>query len=133
MAHEPVPPLSARLRTLRDGYLSDLPAKVEALYAAWQAALKGDNQSADRLRALIHGLSGSGAVFGYREISRRAAAIERELEALLDAKKVSGPDLLSLAPAIEALGETCRYYASARRTAEATSATPSDSRRPSSA
>jgi HPt (histidine-containing phosphotransfer) domain-containing protein len=133
MAHEPAQTLSAALRALRDGYRTELPAKIRALDAAWAAALAGEEQSAEKLRALIHNLSGSGAVFGFVEISRRAAAIERDLDALLDRGATSAAELLPLAPAIEALADTCLRYASARLTAEATSATASESIRPSSA
>jgi HPt (histidine-containing phosphotransfer) domain-containing protein len=67
----------AQLEALRQSYRAELPAKlgligvaVEALHAGWERA---------RLQALydhIHKLTGSAAIYGFRDISRAAGDLE---------------------------------------------------------
>ncbi|GIW05390.1 MAG: hypothetical protein KatS3mg060_0195 [Dehalococcoidia bacterium] len=130
---DPDDSLARQLRALRDSYLAELPDRLEALAVAWSTALEGERGAVARLRQLVHGLAGSGAVFGCREISTAAAAVERRLDELLDAGSTSAADLLPLAPQLDQLASIGWRYASNRSTAEQTSATSSDSSRPSSA
>lgn len=71
---------SKTLRDVRIRYLRQLPARVQRLEDGWRA-LDGESCStvAERLYNELHGLKGSGATFGFPEISE----IARELEEML--------------------------------------------------
>ena len=67
----------AQLEALRQAYRAELPAKlgliggaVEALHAGWERA------QLQALYDLIHKLTGSAAIYGFRDISRAAGALE---------------------------------------------------------
>jgi diguanylate cyclase (GGDEF)-like protein len=72
------PDVAEQLRLLREGYAKQLPAKLAQLE---QALRKRQDEDALRaLRFLAHGLAGSGATFGYPDVS----AVARRLEAMVD-------------------------------------------------
>jgi len=67
----------AQLEALRQAYRAELPAKlgliggaVEALHAGWERA------QLQALYDLIHKLTGSAAIYGFRDISRAAGDLE---------------------------------------------------------
>lgn len=135
MASSPDPreTLLARLNALRAGYLADLPAKLAAIEAAWTAARTGGRDELLALRALAHNLAGSGAVFGYRDLSIAAAAVEAQLDHLLAARPRAAVDVRPVAPRVTALLEIGRRYASTRASAADTTSTGIDPSAPASA
>lgn len=130
---DPAETLVARLNALREGYLADLPAKLAAIEAAWSAARTGGRAALIEAQALAHTLAGSGAVFGYRDLSSAAAAVEAELDRLLAARHLAPADLQPVASRVEALLEIGRRYASTRASAADTASTEIDPSAPSSA
>src|ERR1700722_10304594 len=73
-----------RLAALRQGYAEGLPAKVKQVENAW-AALRANwtPHSLDSLYRQAHAMSGSGATFGFPELSHAAHDLEVFLQSLL--------------------------------------------------
>ncbi len=66
--------LEARLAEIKQAYQAELPNKVSDLKAVWNG-VEAEHWGADRLQELhrlIHGLTGSGATFGFEHLSFRA-------------------------------------------------------------
>lgn len=72
------------LERLRRDYLAHLPGKAAAISADWTRALSGEREAFDRLATEVHHLCGTGATFGFPEVS----AVAGEIEALL----IDGPE-----------------------------------------
>lgn len=130
---KPSETLAAQLNALRAGYLAELPAKAATVEATWLAARHGNAAEAAQLRSLVHNLAGSGAVFGCREVSIAAAALERELDCVLERGALTAGELAPLEPLVAAVVAACHRAANRRVTAEETASTSSDSSRPSPA
>lgn len=80
--------LEAKLAEIKLAYRSELSGKAEKLKLLWQA-VQAEAWNADRLQEmhrLVHNLAGSGATFGFEEISTQAHALEIELKAFLQGK-----------------------------------------------
>lgn len=80
--------LESKLAEIKQAYQSELPAKATDLKAVWKGIV-GESWGADRLQELYrlaHSLAGSGATFGFEDISLRARALELELRDLLHDK-----------------------------------------------
>jgi diguanylate cyclase (GGDEF)-like protein len=76
--------LEAKLAEIKQAYQAELPSKTYDLKAVWKDIQGG--WGADRmqeLHRLAHSLAGSGATFGFQNLSTRARALEIELKALL--------------------------------------------------
>jgi len=72
--------LQERLQKLQQEYTRKLPARIDGMEEAWRGVLEeGEPLALASLLHDAHGLNGSGAVYGYQNIS----AIARELEQLL--------------------------------------------------
>jgi len=95
--------LDRQLAALRASYAERLPARVAAL-ATTAADLAGrwDATEALELQRHLHNLAGSGASYGFPEISRAARAAEETCAAALAAG--AAPSLDGLRDAIAALG-----------------------------
>jgi diguanylate cyclase (GGDEF)-like protein len=80
------------MRELRVWYRSRLPARIAALETAKTALNRQDPDAVDSLRRIAHQLRGSGATYGFPEISESARALEAAAEG-----EILGPvkDLLS--------------------------------------
>lgn len=111
------PALQEQLRLLSAGYAEKLPGKLVQILALWRAvrdddALLWPPETLSNLHRLVHSLAGSGATFGFAEVSRHARRAEvvlkplavrgtapdatqrREIEAaLLDLERVAGEPL----------------------------------------
>lgn len=77
--------LQAKLAEIKKAYQAELPSKASDLKLAWND-MREENWAADRLQELhrlVHSLSGSGATFGFIELSACARKLEIELKALL--------------------------------------------------
>ncbi len=72
--------LQLRLQALQRQYAQELPDKIRQLEKTWQRFVEqGDQQALDSLLHDTHNLTGSGAIYGYHQIS----SVARELEQLL--------------------------------------------------
>lgn len=75
----------AELQRLKDAFARSLPARTREVEALWTAL--GGNPTAAAIRALeraLHSLAGSGATFGFPEVSRCAKSLENALRPLVD-------------------------------------------------
>jgi HPt (histidine-containing phosphotransfer) domain-containing protein len=96
------PDIHAQLRALQQDYAVRLPAKAAEISTRF-AALR-DQWSADdaaELRRLVHNLAGSGASYGFPEVSAGARQVERALDAAL-------ADAPATAAQLEAVGDSLR-------------------------
>ncbi len=73
-----------RLRALYEDYAEKLPAKIAELCTCWDE-LSADWQleSLSSFHRLAHTLAGSGATFGFEQVSHSARALEQTLKALV--------------------------------------------------
>lgn len=103
--------LLAQLQLLRDNYVRDLPGKIgqireglNALRSSW------NNESLRTLHRHTHSLTGSGATFGFAEVSAAARALEHVLKNLVEADAgPEHPDVEKIEPllcALEAADQT---------------------------
>lgn len=89
---DPKPDFQAQLRALQEAFAKELPKRLGALEAAWLAP----GEAAARLEALrhnAHSLAGSGGTFGFPELGQAARALERRVQALLQAHTPLDPEL----------------------------------------
>lgn len=91
--------IDAALAALAARYRSRLPARLEALEAAVEAALADDASEAEWFEAtnLAHRLRGSAATHGLAELGLAAAALETALEAAAQAAAPAPTDGLHAA------------------------------------
>jgi len=68
------------MRELRAWYRSRLPARISALEEAKTALSRRDPDAVESLRRIAHVLRGSGATYGFPEISESARALEEAAE-----------------------------------------------------
>ncbi len=69
--------LSQQLEAMQLAYAQKLPDKIAAIKADWQQLrLQPAEQTLDELNRKVHGLIGSGATFGFAEVSKAAQALE---------------------------------------------------------
>lgn len=61
---------------LRKQYLDSLPARLDSLKALVKSLRDGDQAAEDKIRMIAHSLYGSGATFGYPEISAASKKVE---------------------------------------------------------
>ncbi|MCX6581795.1 MAG: response regulator [Candidatus Aminicenantes bacterium] len=80
--------MGQQMQEIREDYASQLPDKIEEMEKLWTAIQKSKDNSRRlvQLRGLAHKLTGSGATFGFAEITRDA----QQLELLLDMIIVEG-------------------------------------------
>ncbi|HWP94239.1 MAG TPA: diguanylate cyclase [Gammaproteobacteria bacterium] len=77
--------VTRELELLRASYAQRLPERVSELRTLWSDALEHPSPQALRqLRQLLHGLAGSGASFGFPEVSDAARRAEQELDRCLE-------------------------------------------------
>ncbi|MDH4100140.1 MAG: Hpt domain-containing protein [Nitrospirota bacterium] len=76
-----------RIDALRRAYARQLPERVEAMETLW-AGQKGSNRTKAGLSELArqaHGLAGSGATYGFADVSQAARELELRIEAMVEA------------------------------------------------
>lgn len=71
-----------QLQLLQDEFARQLPGKVEQLETSWNGILAGNLALLPELHRLVHSLSGSGATFGFSDLSRASISLEQVLQAL---------------------------------------------------
>jgi HPt (histidine-containing phosphotransfer) domain-containing protein len=96
------PDLERQLAALRKGYASRLPGRAEALAAnAADLIQRWDPVAAQDLQRHLHNLAGSGASYGFPDVSLAARAAEEACTAALGAG--ADPPLAALLEALEGL------------------------------
>ncbi|MBI5040088.1 MAG: Hpt domain-containing protein [Gammaproteobacteria bacterium] len=77
--------LEAKLAVIKRAYVAELPARAASLQAAWDRVQAEDWALAplQELHRLAHTLAGSGATFGFADVSACARALEIPVKALL--------------------------------------------------
>lgn len=119
---EPPPmPAGGDFGRLREDYARAFPHRWRRLHEAWSRARAGDEGALETACGILHQLAGSGATFGFPEVSRIAgearrmldrprrgaggpvaAAIDRALEALRDAAAAADAPMREDEPAVRA-------------------------------
>lgn len=80
----------AQLAALRKRYAADLPAKIQQIRTGFEALNKQwDRESVSTLHRQAHSLTGSGATFGYAEVSQAARNLEQRLKALMETENLT--------------------------------------------
>lgn len=85
----------AAIKALSADYLAGLPARLDAIEEAWRAVAAGAG-GADALQNLhrsVHGITGSGRMFGLPQVSDAARVVETDLKALLDTPESARAEL----------------------------------------
>lgn len=68
--------MGSELDELREWYTQHLRARLDALLAAQEAFRAGDATSADSIRRIAHTVKGSGATYGFPEVTAAAATVD---------------------------------------------------------
>jgi diguanylate cyclase (GGDEF)-like protein len=75
--------MATELDELREWYTQHLVARLDALLAAKEAFLAGDVTAADSIRRIAHTVKGSGATYGFPEVTAAAATVDHAPDELL--------------------------------------------------
>ena len=96
--------IHAQLQALQQDYAARLPGKAAEI-AARLAALRERwcPEDATELRRLVHNLAGSGASYGFPEVSTGARRVEHALDAALAASPAASAQLDAVDAAVDAL------------------------------
>ena len=96
-----------QLRALQQDYAARLPGKAAEITTRF-AALRDHWSPVDaaELRRLVHNLAGSGASYGFPDVSAGARQLERALDAALAATSATATDLDAVGDALRALVAT---------------------------
>jgi len=96
--------LEAKLAVIKRDYIAEIPARATSLRSAWILTQSEDwaQPSLRELHRLVHGLAGSGATFGFADLSAHAHALELPLKALLEDPSVERSVLPELFEALMA-------------------------------
>ncbi len=88
--------IQAKLALLRASYVAQLPQKLEQITQSWQLlqSRPDGHETLVVLHRIAHSLTGSGATFGFDDISAAARLLERQLKELLEAGPASMPKIL---------------------------------------
>lgn len=85
MADHPLDTLQEKLRLLGASYAAQLPEKIQQLEADWRDLLQAwDGEKLQMLHRNAHSLTGSGATFGFVEVSKLAHVLEQTLKELIN-------------------------------------------------
>jgi len=74
--------IEQKLQAMKDRFREGLAERLIDIEASWQGACDGDTQALENLHRQAHSLAGSGATFGFEEISEAARAVERVVQAI---------------------------------------------------
>jgi chemotaxis protein histidine kinase CheA len=96
--------LEAKLAVIKRDYVAELPARATSLHSAWILTQSEDwaLPSLRELHRLVHSLAGSGATFGFADLSAHAHALELPLKAVLEDPSVDRSALPDLFEALMA-------------------------------
>lgn len=100
------PSVEDQLRALQHDYAQQLPSRAADLHERLGAlADHWDAAQARELQRLAHNLAGSGASYGFPEISHAARKLEHTIEAALGAAGTGADALPAIRSALEKLDE----------------------------
>jgi len=74
--------IEQKLQAMKDRFREGLAERLIDLDVSWQGACDGDAAAQENLHRQAHSLAGSGATFGFEEISEAARAVERAVQAI---------------------------------------------------
>ena len=96
--------LEAKLAVIKRDYVAAISARATSLHSAWILTQSEDwaLPSLRELHRLVHSLAGSGATFGFADLSAHAHALELPLKALLEDPSVDRSALPELFEALMA-------------------------------
>ncbi|MBL8692309.1 MAG: Hpt domain-containing protein [Rhodospirillaceae bacterium] len=94
--------LTDGLAALRRDYAAKLDGTMAAIGRDWRAWREGDRDAGIRMRREIHRLYGSGATFGYRDITAVAGKLERLVDQALAGKEL---DVAAIGTGLERLSK----------------------------
>ena len=75
-----------QLNNLRQEYAAQLPHNIQEIETLWEALCRGTwaAEAARTLHRLTHGLTGSGASFGFAAVSDAARVLEGDLQSIVE-------------------------------------------------
>ncbi|MBI4672898.1 MAG: diguanylate cyclase [Chloroflexi bacterium] len=82
------------LQALRDDYRNNLPVRMDELTSAWRLVRDGawDAEPFTAFARLAHSLAGSGATYGFGDVSRAARALEQYCKACPAEERISSDE-----------------------------------------
>lgn len=81
--------LQAQLQVMREGYALQLPDKIRQIGEIWEGLQNGwSNDAFYTMYRMVHGLTGSGATFGFTRLSEAARTLEIFVKGLLAEGKI---------------------------------------------
>lgn len=95
-----------KLSLLTDKYVEQLPEKIEQLRGLWkQVSDRGQiiKDKTDEIKRISHSLAGSGATFGFPEISERSRTIELLTDTFVNERRISTEENLQINKLIDQL------------------------------
>lgn len=97
--------MEEQMAVLRRQYVEVFPGKIHDIEECWNRMNDGDAAATDQvdwaledmssLRLMVHSLAGSGATFGFTEISEKARAAENSLIPLIEEDVAPSPEIRS--------------------------------------
>lgn len=89
--------MQAEMKVLRAVYAASLPEKIKEIEHAWQQLLTKDWNEANlrNMHRMVHSLTGSGATFGFAQLSDVARQLEQDLKQLAQAKMAPNEERLA--------------------------------------
>lgn len=108
MVEKKMDDIQTQLHAIRAVYIAQFPAKLEEIRCYWQSleANNADRDDMEKLYHMVHSLAGSGATFGFMDISHYACYVERILKiCLYDNDNSIGEDQPSIAVLLNQLAE----------------------------
>jgi len=107
--------LAAKFTALRREYAGRLPGRTtEMADMLDRLAGRWDRGSLEELHRLAHNLAGSGASYGFPDVSTSARRLELALARLLEVPTGAQPDLTAVRAELAALCEACRIVGATR-------------------
>ncbi|HKS17069.1 MAG TPA: Hpt domain-containing protein [Planctomycetota bacterium] len=85
-----------RINALRKAYGEQLPAKLKEIEDTWTRLAGGAWNSGDFLafHRAVHALAGSGAMFGFPELSTRARSLDLLLKPMGEGRETPDPEMV---------------------------------------
>lgn len=107
---DPVADLQEKMRVLREAYASQLPEKIQQVEDTWEelSPESWSDETLQTLHRMVHSLTGSGATFGFPELSNVARVLEGSLKELVN---------LKVTPSVEQRAKVNLQIADLRQTA----------------
>ena len=103
--------IETRLLNVRQSYMDSLPAKLERIHILWDELkkanfLESQSELQEEFYTLIHSISGSGATFGFTQLTNTARPLEELFSRLIEHRSPLPEHIEQIDTLIEALHET---------------------------